>query len=227
MRFFARVSGSHGGVAWGQQIGDAVGEVEGDAAVAFADGIDAAPDDFAGSDEGIEIGGRIAGDAGGEDLRFEQRGGEGCALQRFDGVEQGVEAAASSARTPCQWVSRRANRRGSAGSISLRNRASDLLRMRRRDFRVALFAADASGTESAFEDAGVGDEGAESGFDWRESRPKRAADFAQGERPVGAGIAADEFEDGRGDRGEEGRWGVRAELEFRGRRGSGPRLRRR
>ncbi len=95
----ARIDSSRGlerfrcGEARWEQVGDAVGEVERNAAVAFAEGIDAAPDDFAGGDEGIEVGGRVAGEASGENLRFEQRGGQRRALQRLDSVEQGVEAA--------------------------------------------------------------------------------------------------------------------------------------
>jgi hypothetical protein len=47
--------------------GEFVGEEEGDAAVAFADGFDTGPGNFSGGDEGVETRGRIVGDAGGED----------------------------------------------------------------------------------------------------------------------------------------------------------------
>jgi hypothetical protein len=83
-----------GGDARREKGGDAVGEVKGDAAVAFPDGIHAAPHDFSGGDEGIEVGGGIASETSGEDLGFEERRGEGRALEGFDGVEQGVETAA-------------------------------------------------------------------------------------------------------------------------------------
>ncbi len=56
--------------------------------------IEAAPDDFTGGNQRIEVGRGVAGDAGGEDLRFEQRGGKRRALEGFDGVKQCVEAAA-------------------------------------------------------------------------------------------------------------------------------------
>ena len=65
-----------------------VGEEERDAAIAFADGLDAGPCDFAGGDERVEAGGVVAGDARGQDGGFKQRCGDGRALQAFDGVEQ-------------------------------------------------------------------------------------------------------------------------------------------
>ena len=52
-----------------REEGQLVGEEEGDAAVALADGLDAGPGNFAGGDERVEAGGRVVGDAGGEDGR--------------------------------------------------------------------------------------------------------------------------------------------------------------
>ena len=71
-----------------RQQGQFVGKKESDAAVAFADGLDAGPGHFAGGDQGIETGGIVAGDARGQDGRFKQRCGQRRALQAFDGVEQ-------------------------------------------------------------------------------------------------------------------------------------------
>ena len=68
-----------------------VGEEEGDAAVALADGFDAGPGDFAGGDERVEAGGRVVGDARGKDGGLDQRCGQRRALQALDGVEQRVE----------------------------------------------------------------------------------------------------------------------------------------
>ncbi len=93
-RVFARSERFDRRCAWRQQAGDAVGEVERDAAVTLANGVDAAPDDFTGGDEGIEVGGGVARDPGGQNLRFEQGSGQRRALQGLDSVEEGVEAAA-------------------------------------------------------------------------------------------------------------------------------------
>ncbi len=48
------------------------------------------------------------------------------------------------------------------------------------------------------------DERAEGGFDGRSVEPEAGGDFAEGEGTVRAGVAADELEDGRRVRGEEG-----------------------
>lgn len=54
-------------------------------------------------------------------------------------------------------------------------------------------------TESAFEDAAVEDEGTQSGFNGLRIETEAGSRFASGEGAVGAGVAADELENGRVD----------------------------
>ena len=68
-----------------------------------------------------------------------------------------------------------------------------------KDFGVAPLAMEAAGPESAFEDAALGGELAESVFDGCGVEGKAVGRLAEGEWAVGAGVAADEFEDGMGD----------------------------
>ena len=98
-----------------------IGEIEGDAAVVFAERFDSAPDDFAGGDQRVEIAGRIICDARGRISRSTRDAGSGAPCRIFDRVEQRVEAAAR-LRTPCQWVSKRASMCCSTWFDSLRNR---------------------------------------------------------------------------------------------------------
>ena len=74
-----------------RQQGQLVGEEEGDAAIALADGFDAGPGHFTRGDERVKACRIVVGDAGGQDGRLEKRCGEGRALQVFDGVEKRVE----------------------------------------------------------------------------------------------------------------------------------------
>ena len=62
----------------------------------------------------------------------------------------------------------------------------------------------AGGAESAFEHAAVADERAESGGDGLSVEAKAGCDFLEGKGAVGAGVAADELEDGRGVGSGEG-----------------------
>ena len=72
-----------------------IGEEEGDAAVALAERLHAAPDDLARGGERVEIARQVALESCGEDLALEDRRGERCGLEALDGVEQGVETAPS------------------------------------------------------------------------------------------------------------------------------------
>ena len=184
-----------------------VGEVKGDAAIALAEGLDAGPCDFAGGDERIEVSGVVAGDACGEDGRFEQRGGDGRALQVFDGVEERVEMRGTAAARREQSLPVGEE----AGEGVLLDRfdfaaelgegfAADLAE----DFGVAPFALEAAGTEAAFEDAAFEARSMQRLFDVGGVERKAIGNFAQREGAVGAGIAADEFKDGVGDRLEQG-----------------------
>ena len=80
-----------------------IGEVERDAAVAFAERLEAAPDDFAGGEQRVEVRALIAFDARGQNLRFDARCRQRRALQRFDDVEQRVETLAADASGPATW----------------------------------------------------------------------------------------------------------------------------
>ena len=139
----------------GQQ-GQLVGKVEGDAAVAFADGLNAGPGHFAGGDECVETGWIVAGNARGQDGRLEQRGGNGRALQVFDGVEQRVEMGRTAAarREQPLPVREKARERVLLHRLDFaaepgEGLAADLAK----DFRIAPLAMKTAGTEAAFEDA--------------------------------------------------------------------------
>ena len=80
-----------------------IGQVEREPAVAIAERLDAAPDHFAGGGERIEIGRVVALDASGEDLGFEDRGGQRRALEVLDRIEQRVEPGAPARRRPASW----------------------------------------------------------------------------------------------------------------------------
>src|SRR4029079_10557583 len=71
-----------------------VRQIQRDTAVFFPERLDAAPDDLAGCAERVEIARRVVVDARGEDLALEDRRRQRVALQRVDGIEQRVEAAA-------------------------------------------------------------------------------------------------------------------------------------
>ena len=73
---------------------EGVGEVQREPAVAIAERLDAAPDDFAGGGQRVEIGGVVALDARREDLALEDRRRQRRALQVLDRIEQRVEAGA-------------------------------------------------------------------------------------------------------------------------------------
>jgi hypothetical protein len=95
--FFALSQGIDDG-ALQQEQGQLVGEKQSDASVAFADGLDACPRDFASRDESVEAGRLIVRDAGGKHRRLKQRCGKRRALEVFDGVEKRVEICVGAAR---------------------------------------------------------------------------------------------------------------------------------
>ena len=66
-------------------------EVQGDAPIARADRLDAAPDDLAGGSEEIEIGRLEGPDARGKDVAGERARRDGRALQLLDDREEGIE----------------------------------------------------------------------------------------------------------------------------------------
>ncbi len=74
-----------------EQPRQVVGQVERDAAVALADGLDAHPGHLAGSDQRVEVARRVALHARREDLALQHRGRQGAALQPLDHVEHRVE----------------------------------------------------------------------------------------------------------------------------------------
>src|ERR1035441_6718086 len=77
-----------------QEAGESIGQVEGDAAVAVAEGLAADPHDVTGGHQGVEIVGAVIQHACGEDFALQVGGGHGGTLQDLDGIEQRVESAA-------------------------------------------------------------------------------------------------------------------------------------
>src|SRR5260221_3376905 len=71
--------------------GEAIGEIEGNAAIALAEGLQADPDDLTGGAERVEVAGAVLADARGENLALEDRCRERIALHGFDRVQQGFE----------------------------------------------------------------------------------------------------------------------------------------
>ena len=67
-------------------------EIERNASVAIAEGLDTNPDNFAGGSNRVEIPGIVAVESCWQNLGFENRGCQGCALQLVDHVEQCVGA---------------------------------------------------------------------------------------------------------------------------------------
>ena len=78
----------------GASSAQVVGEVERDAAVAFAERLDAEPGDLAGRDQRVEQRRPVAGDARRQHLALEHRGDQRRALQPLDDIEQRVEPGA-------------------------------------------------------------------------------------------------------------------------------------
>ena len=74
-----------------QQQRQGFGQVQSHAAVALANRFDAEPNNFAGSDQGIEIAGTIVADARWENFPLELGSQNRDALHRFDNIEQRVE----------------------------------------------------------------------------------------------------------------------------------------
>ena len=93
------------------------------------------------------------------------------------------------------------------------------------DLGVAPFTMEAAGAEAAFDDAVFDDELVQGLFGLGGVEGEAGGDFREGEGAVGAGIAADEFEDWIGLRLREARWGCREGAGCRGRRGTGRSLR--
>ena len=60
----------------------------------FAERLDAAPDDFAGGDEGVEVGGRVVRYSCWKNAALQNRCGQWRALQVLDRIEQRVETSA-------------------------------------------------------------------------------------------------------------------------------------
>ena len=82
------------------KLRDVVGQVEREAPIVFAEGLEAAPDDLAGSRQGIEVGRLIPFDPSRQDLGLEDRRDERRALQVLDGIEQRVEPGDDGGRRP-------------------------------------------------------------------------------------------------------------------------------
>ncbi len=135
-----------------------VGEKQRDAAVALADRLYAGPRHFAGGDERVEPGGRVIGNARGQNRSLQQRSRQRCALQVFNRIEQRVEMRRTAAprRQQSLPVSEEARQRvlfhrlhfaAQFGQRFAANLAQNL--------RIAPLAMQAAGPESAFEHAAL------------------------------------------------------------------------
>ena len=96
-----------------------IGEVERDAAVAFAERLDAHPDDFAGGHQRVEHRRLVVVDARRQDLALEHRRRERRALQLLDRVEQRLERRGARSPMPCHDTRKRPSASASTGSTSL------------------------------------------------------------------------------------------------------------
>ena len=186
-------SESSGGGVGGEQARQRIGQVERDTAIAVAELLAADPHHVAGSHQGVEIAGAVIEHARGQDLALQIGGGQGRALQDFDGVEQGVEAAARNG--DAVPAGEQADEGVLFGGYHLAAQAgerlaADLLQ----HVGVAPFAMHALGTELAFEQFAIGVEAAEDGFDLRRRQAEARRGVGGGERSVSARVAAQEFE---------------------------------
>ena len=175
-----------------------VGEIKGYAAVAFAQRLDAGPGDLPGSDERIEIAGLVVGDARGQDSGLDKRGGDRRALQLLDDVQKRVHSPAG--RKQALPVGEE------AGQGLLLDRLDFFAQPGKRfaaddaqNFGIDPLAMQAAGTEASFDDAVFGGEMIECLLGLRRVQGKAESYFVEGKRSVGAGVAADEFEDRLGD----------------------------
>ena len=189
-----------------REQGQLVGKEKCDAAIAFADGLDAGPGNFAGSNEGVEAGwsypemraGRMddsSSDAGiGAPCRLSiaSRSASRCAGPLRRGASR-----------PCQWVRKRASVCCSTGSTSRRSLGEGFAADLAQDFGIAPLAMKTAGAEAAFEHAALVRKQAESVFDDGGVEGKTVGGLAQRERTVGASEAADEFKHRLGDRLEK------------------------
>ena len=105
-----------------------IGEEERDAAVAFSEWLDACPHHLTGRDQLVEIGWLVPLESRRQDLVLQDGGRQRQPLQRFDDIEQSIEAARGRV-TPCHWVSSRPSTGNSTGSTSCRSFASERRRM--------------------------------------------------------------------------------------------------
>ena len=196
--FFALGEGLDNGPLLREQ-GQLVGEEERDAAVAFADGLDAGPGHFAGGDQRVEAGGVIVGDARGQDGRLEQRCGKGRALQAFNGIEQRVKMRMRAAARGEQAlpVGEEAGQRVLLDGLDFAAQLGKRLAANlAQDFRVAPLAMEAAGTEAAFEHAAFVGKLAQGILDHGGIERKTVGGLAQREWAVGAGVAANQFKHG-------------------------------
>ena len=165
-----------------------IGQIQRDAAVAFAERFEAAPDDFAGGEQRVEVRALIVFDARRQDFRFDARCRQRRALQRFDDVEQRVEALARTRQAlPCgdEASEHRGLDRFDLAAQLRERAAADLAE----HARLAPFALGAARTEIPFEQASHADQPPQHGLDDRSAEAEAARDFGGGERAVRARVA--------------------------------------
>ena len=89
-----RSLGRRGGVGLRDQEAQLVAEHQPHPPVVGADGPGPHPDHLARGGQGVEVGGAVLVHAGREDVGLQHRGGDGCALQHAEGLDQPVDPAA-------------------------------------------------------------------------------------------------------------------------------------
>ena len=174
-----------------------VGKEKRDAAVALADRLDAGPRHFAGGNQRVEAGGCVVGDARGQNRSLKQRCGQRRALQVLDRIEQRIEMRrpAAARREQALPVREEARQRVLLHRLHFaaqpgQRLAADLAQ----NLRVAPFAMQAAGTESAFEHAAFMRKLPQRILHRFGIQRKALRRLAQRERPMRARVAAHQFQ---------------------------------
>jgi hypothetical protein len=146
--------------------------------------------------EGVEVGGPVVVEAGGQHVGFEDRHGDGGALELGEHVGEGVEPRRRRA-DPLPQGRKRARAEPSTGSISLRRAASERRRIWRSTSGSHHSRSWPSGRNSPRTRRPSSSRATSLGSTWARSRPQRAATSAAGlplASTVGSTIVANRHE---------------------------------
>ena len=219
-----RGEGSSGGLRpRGEEEGNAVGEEEGEAAVALAEGTHARPEHLARRAQGVEVLGPVARDPRLEHVPLDDGGGQGGPLELLDHVEERVGApprdrggVVSAGRHPLP-VDDEPRERFRLGGLDLLAQSRERAATEGgKDIGRAPLPRRAAGPELALEDPPPGRQLPESSADRRLAGPEPACHLGRGEGSVRARVAGDDLPEGVGRGLEERRRQSRREGDAEG-----------